>query len=274
MSVTTITSRSNPLIVSTAALHEKKYRDRERLFLLEGKKLLSEALESGISIRRIFATEQTLPFCMEQLAKVGYKDAEIGLIRVSESVFEKISTEKSPQGVLCVAEYLDKCHISDKIYTEDALALKGKRVMILSSLRDPGNLGTVIRTARAFGTELLVLSADCVDLYAPRTVRSAMGTLFRQAIRIVPDLPEAIFALRESGKKVYAAMLDERAKRLDQIPIDEDTVFVVGNEGHGIDARTASACDHSVIIPMAPNSAESLNAATASAILLWQSFIS
>jgi TrmH family RNA methyltransferase len=275
MSVCRITSRTNPLIIATASLHEKKYRDKNKLFILEGKKLFSEALASALCIRTGFATEQSLPFCMEQMGFTDESQADSRLICVSESVFEKISTEKSPQGVLCVAEYLDKLHFFSKINNrEESNAIASERIVVLSSLRDPGNLGTIIRTARAFGFDRLILSADCADLYNPRTVRSAMGTLFRQKISVVPDLSDAILLLRASGKQVYAAMLDTQAIPLNELAVTRDTVFVVGNEGHGIDPMIASACDCFVLIPMAPDSAESLNAATASAILLWQSFLS
>lgn len=271
--ITRITSRANPLIITTASLHEKKYRDKNRLFLLEGKKLAAEAMASDVMIRHIFTTEQTLPFCLELLELSSAEEAPSNLICLPESVFEKISTEKSPQGVICVAEHLDKRHFFGTINNEEISEIAKERVFALSSLRDPGNLGTVIRTARAFGIETLLLSADCADLYHPRTVRSAMGTLFRQNIRVVPDLARVLSALRGCGKRVYAAMLDDTAVRLNDLRVTRDTVFVVGNEGHGIDPVTASACDGGVYIPMAPDSAESLNAAIASSILLWQSFL-
>jgi TrmH family RNA methyltransferase len=267
MPVTRITSRQNPLIRQIASLHEKKYRDQSRLFLLEGVKLFEEALASDVPISYIFTTPDTLPRCLSMMGLKDESEAPEHLICLPESVFEKISTEKSPQGLLSVANYLDKRHFSGTIYNKDVSG----RAFLLSSIRDPGNLGTIIRSARAFGVEHLILSPDCADLYNPKTVRAAMGTLFRQRITVVPDLSDAIGTLRRSGYEVYAAMLDERARSLASLTIGEKTAFVVGNEGHGIDAATASACTGSVIIPMAKDSAESLNAAIASSILLWHS---
>lgn len=272
MAITRITSRTNPLIVQTAALHEKKYREQNRLFLLEGKKLFSEALASGISLRHIFVTEQTLPLCLSMLGIADERDAPSSLVCLSQSAFEKISTEKSPEGIICAAEYLDKRHFFGTINRETSESLKGKRIFCLCSIRDPGNLGTVIRTACAFGVDALILSSDCADLYHPKTVRAAMGALLRQTVYITNDLPSAVTELRSIGKSVYAAMLDENAVPLPDLTLTPDTVFIVGNEGHGIDPSVAEACSGSTLIPMAKDSMESLNAAIASAILLWQSF--
>lgn len=272
MAITRITGRTNPLIVQTAALHEKKYREQNHLFLLEGKKLFADALACGTSLQHIFVTEQTLPLCLSMLGITSEQDAPPSLVCLSQSAFEKISTEKSPEGIICTAEYLDKRHFFGTINRETLESLKGKRVFVLSSIRDPGNLGTVIRTACAFGVDALVLSSDCADLYHPKAVRAAMGALLRQTVYITADLPDTVTALRSIGKSVYAAMLDENAVPLPDLTLTRDTVFVVGNEGHGIDPSVAAACSGSTLIPMAKDSMESLNAAIASGILLWQSF--
>lgn len=258
-----ITSRTNPTVVATAALKEKKYRDRESLFLLEGVKLFREAVSAGVEIERVFATSAMLSTVREYYAR-----GEV--FEVSDSVFAKLSTEKSPQGIICVAKYLDKIHNINKIYNKKDFSQSQRRYLLLSSLRDPGNLGTVIRSAKAFGCDELILSADCADLYNPRTVRAAMGTLFSQSITIVPDLADAVSAMTEGGYRVYAAVLDEKAERLDRMKIDRRTAFVIGNEGHGIAPDVVEASGNTVYIPMAEG-VESLNAATAAAVFLWQS---
>lgn len=261
-----ITSRTNPTVVATAALKEKKYRDRESLFLLEGVKLFREAVSAGVEIERVFATSAMLSTVTELLPH-----GEI--FEVSDSVFEKLSTEKSPQGVICVAKYLDKIHNINKIYNKKDFLHSDRRILLLSSLRDPGNLGTVIRSAKAFGCDEILLSADCADLYNPKTVRAAMGTLFSQSITVVPDLAEAVAAMCEGGYRVYAAVLDEKAERLDRMTIDRKTAFIVGNEGHGIAPDVIEAAGRTVYIPMAEG-VESLNAAMAATVFLWQSTIS
>jgi len=261
----TITSRTNPAVIAAASLKEKKYRDKNCAFLIEGKKLFAEAVLSGVTIETVFALASQVPFC-----RTYRPDGEI--ITVSESVLEKISTEKSPEGVICVAKYIDKSHNINKIYTMEDFSGEGRRILLLSSLRDPGNLGTVIRSAAAFGCEEILLSADCADLYHPRTVRAAMGTLFRQRVTRVPSLSETVTAMNEGGYRVYAAVLDEKAERLDRMTIDRKTAFIVGNEGHGIDPAVTAAAGRTVYIPMAPG-VESLNAAAAAAVFLWQSMV-
>lgn len=255
-----ITSRQNPLIVGAAALKEKKYRDERRTFLLEGRKLFEEAAASKADIGTVFATEENLGFCRGLVP-------EERIVCVTDEVLEKISTEKAPQGVICTAKYIDKLHFSDKI------EYKG-RYFFLSSVRDPGNLGTILRSAAAFGTDHVLLSADCADLYNPRTVRASMGALFRQQITVCSDPEETVRSLRARGYEVYAAMLSPAASPLTDIEVSEKTVFIVGNEGHGIAESLASVCTGQVLIPMAPGSVESLNAASASTVLLWHTFAS
>ncbi len=260
-----ITSRSNKTVTDTAALHDKKYRDKARLFLLEGVKLFKEAVASGIELEAVFATEKNYRMCCEMLP-------EGKVIEVSDGVFEKISTEKSPQGIICTAKYIDKIHIINKIYNIDDFLSQKRRIMLLSSLRDPGNLGTVIRAASAFGIDELILSSDCADIYNPRTVRAAMGTLFRQKVTYVKDLAETVCAMEDAGYNVCSAVLDEGAVRLDEMKIDEKTAFVIGNEGHGIDPKVISASGTKVFIPMSEG-VESLNASVAASVFMWQSAV-
>ena len=135
-------------------------------------------------------------------------------------------------------------------------------------MRDPGNLGTVIRSAAAFGITNLVLSADCADIYHPRTIRAAMGALFSKKILITEDLPDALRVLSARGR-VYAAALDETAKRLGKVNFGENDTVVVGNEGHGISAAALAAATDKLFIPMQAG-VESLNAGVAASVLLWE----
>jgi TrmH family RNA methyltransferase len=255
-----ITSRQNPLVVDTAKLQDKKYRRQSKRFFLEGEKLFAEALKSGVSLcyvmmteaayARLCPTENTYPF---------------PVYCVSESVFEKISTEKSPQGVLSVAKDLDFLHKRYIIYSSDSQ----KRKFLLCGIQDPGNLGTMIRTANAFGIDELILSEDCADLYHPKTVRAAMGAIFRQKIAVCSDLPASIVALQNAGYCVLAATLNESSLPLNELCVHPTTCFAVGNEGHGLPSSVIDACNGSVIIPMQPDT-ESLNAAVAASLLMWE----
>ena len=133
------------------------------------------------------------------------------------------------------------------------------------------NLGAIIRSAAAFGIDTLLLSEDCADIYNSKTVRASMGTLFGQRIVRVPNLVDAITALRGQGRRVFAAALDHKAMRLGSFSPAVGDCVVIGNEGHGLCDTTVQACDASVYIPMTDR-AESLNAAVAAAILMWAAF--
>lgn len=146
--------------------------------------------------------------------------------------------------------------------------MRGEKLMLLSSVRDPGNLGTIVRSAAAFGFDRLILSDDCADLYHPRTLRGAMGALFRMRADVVTDFASAVPALRASGRRVYAAELRDGALSVDEAKPTAADCFVIGNEGHGIPPEISALCTGSVYIPIAPTS-ESLNAATAASILAY-----
>ena len=259
-----ITSRSNPLIIETASLKEKKYREKNGLFIFEGKKLFDEAVKRGVNIERVFVTEKATKYC-ENSAFNGE------IITVSESVYEKLSSEKSPEGIICVAKYIDKSHNMNKIYNKEEFEQGEKRIIILSSLRDPGNLGTVIRTAAAFGVDEMILSSDCADIYNPKTVRAAMGTLFSQSISYVQDLPETVKVMNGAGYTTLAAVLDEKALPLNELSIGRKTAFIIGNEGHGIDPEVVKSASGTVYIPMEAG-VESLNAAIAASVFMWQTY--
>lgn len=253
-----IISRSNPLITKIAKLSDKKYRDAERLFTFEGYKLIEEALLNNLEIEYIFHTENCKFF--------DNRLSNCRKFTVSDSVYTKISTEKSPQGVFCVAKYIDNFHKKVKIYNNNSI---NDKVFIVSSIRDPGNLGTIIRSACAFGIDELILSNDCADIYNPKTIRASMGTLFKQRITIVDEITQAAINLQDNGYTVYAAALNNNAKNINDIAITDKICFTIGNEGHGLPDEYLQICNESVIIPMTEGT-ESLNAAIAASILMWE----
>lgn len=264
-----ITSRQNPLVQLVASLTERKYRRREGLFRFDGCKLFVEALQKQLPLTAVLLRESAAE-------QIRHKVADLNLaspcreVILPDSLFDRISEEKSPEGVICVSKHLDKLH---KIVTIDKrenvaeLLLPG-RTLLLESVRDPGNLGTVIRTASAFGIANLVLSGDCADIYHPRTIRGAMGTLFTRRILIAEDLLPVIDALSARGT-VYAAALDETATPLGSFAFGEADSVVVGNEGHGLSEAVLAAADRKIYIPMQPG-VESLNAGVAASVLLWE----
>ena len=266
-----ISSRNNPIVKWAAALLDKKGRETYSAFVAEGEKLTFEAISAGLPITHIFVSESKsdgfVNKLCEQLNTPFYNDCE--LIVLSESAFSKISTEKSPQGVSCVIKYLDFFRKMDIIYKEDFCLLPEERAVALCSVRDPGNLGAVIRGAVAFGIDHLVLSADCADVYNPKTVRSAMGSLFRTKITMVRDFSSFVSSALAVGRRVFAAELTENARPLSEVALQKTDVIIIGNEGHGIPGEISGLATGSVYIPISEKT-ESLNASVAASIFMWE----
>ena len=267
-----ITSRQNPKIKSIAALSEKKGREKQGLFRFDGIKLFSDALG------RVTVSSVVVRVPMSDAVEVALNEAlACGAVRgehiiyVSESVFERLTEESSPEGIITVAEQPAALHVRAGKPAEAALGLAGDTLLIAESLRDPGNLGTVMRSCAALGIDTLILSDDCADLYNPRTVRSTMGALFRMPTLRVKreELPLLIRSLRDGGRRVFAAALTDEAEEIGSIDLRAGDCFVIGNEGHGLSAELIEACDSAAIIPMVEGN-ESLNAAAAATICIWE----
>ena len=269
----TVTSRQNPLVKEICALSDKKRRREASAFRFDGRKLFEEAINCNISLLFVVLREDAVKdldhLCGKAISHALVESENI--IIVTEEVFDKISEEKSPEGVICVARMPRELHsdLSPKGLSESLLSTE--RILIAESLRDPGNLGTVIRSCSALGIDRLIITDDCADLYAPRTVRAAMGALFKQKIVCVKrsELALAIEGLRASGRKIYATALHREALTIGSFELCAGDAFVIGNEGHGLSEETVNACDACAIIPMSEG-AESLNAAAAAAICIWE----
>lgn len=243
----TITSRDNPQIKQVCGLLASgKKRRQESRFVCEGFTLLKEALNRGLLPQQVFCLtglEHQLP------------PLDCPVFLVSHSVLEKLSEVPTPQGVvftLLLPSFREK--------------LVGQRFLALDCLRDPGNLGTIFRTADAFGLDGVILLGSCADPYSPKVVRSAMGSLFSVPLymRTSRELAEE---LKPMEVPLYAAALGA-----DSIPVTElnlkRSCVVVGNEAHGVSPETMAYCDAKVVIPI--QSAESLNAGIAAGILMWE----
>ena len=267
----TITSRSNPLVKWASSLSDKKYRSIEKSFIIEGEKLTYEAMDASLVPTHIFVSEGKWEKNVERLRhfEKNEKFAATSVICLSDGVFDKISSEKSPQGIISVLKYLDFFHNIDIIYKEEFFWDADEKTLMLYSVRDPGNLGAIIRSAVAFGIKHIILSSDCADVYNSRTVRAAMGSLFKIKITIVSDFASAITSARESGRRVFAAELSDRAVAIDKVGLVGSDVFIIGNEGHGIDKSISSLADGSVYIPICPET-ESLNASVAASVFMWE----
>ncbi len=266
-----ITSRNNDLVKWAVSLSNKKSRDESASFLAEGAKLSFEALASKLPVTYVFVAESKRALYDEKLCKALEDNmyAKTEVVPLSDSAFLKISSEKAPQGIITVIKYLDFFKYLDIIYKEDFFLAPSERAIALSSVRDPGNLGAVIRSSVGFGVEHIILSSDSADVYNTKTVRAAMGSLFKVKITYVNDLVSFIKSAKACGRRVFSAELSDNAKSLSDMSLSKSDIFVIGNEGHGIEKSVSNECNHAVYIPIS-NKTESLNAAVAAAVLMWE----
>ena len=261
-----IQSRSNPKVVSFSKLTDKKYRDENKIFMAEGVKLTEEALRFAdveSVVVSVSAAEKNPK--AEDIASLA-KENGVHIILLPDSAFEKISTEKAPQGVIAVVKYLTDKHVSGDF----SVWQKDKRLLMLDEIRDPGNLGTIMRSAEALGVQGVVLSG-CADIYGNKTVRSAMGTLFRLPLYITSAGGECVDIMKENGRRVLAAALGEHTLTLGEYEPEYSDCPIIGNEGHGISREILDKCTACVRIPMA-GSTESLNASAAASCIMWEYF--
>ncbi len=252
-----ITSRKNSHIQYLRALQkEKKLREQDGLFVIEGPKLAFEAIKSGFEITSAYITEDARKKYTES-AELIKKHVDIDII--SSDISEYISDTKAPQGVFVTAK-IKTNKLSDAVSC-------GRRFLVLDRLQDAGNVGTIIRTCDAFSLGGIIVSEDCADVYSPKTVRSTMGSIFRVPV-FRYSLVNSLDFLANNGYNVYAAMLDSTAERLDKVEFPQKTAVVIGNEGNGISDEVAAHCNKKIYIPM--NNAESLNAAVAASVICWE----
>lgn len=273
-----ITSRQNRRIVELMKLSDRRARESTRCFRFDGVKLLCEAMTRGVSLDSLFLRAETADRVDERMQTLyGCRLADVGcpVYCVEDSLFDRISEENAPEGVIAVAVYPEGVHRRCTIFSPRENG-DNAPMLLLESVRDPLNVGAVIRSAAALGVGELILSADCADIYHPRTLRAAMGPLFSLPITRVEDMVGTVNALRAQGHRVYAAALDDTALRLGSEAFDADCAMthaapcaVIGNEGHGLSKEVRLACDRTVFIPMAANT-ESLNAGVAAALFMWE----
>lgn len=266
-----ITSLANARIKHLKELQQKaRTRNKEKLFVIEGFKLFDEA--PAELIKEIYVEESAydkIKGCSKDtplsfLGRVYEKVIEceksgIPVETVTGEVFRKASDTETPQGILCV--------VGMPSYNLSKL-LQGGNLLVLEDIQDPGNLGTMIRTGEGAGIAGIVLSKGCVDIFNPKTIRSTMGSLFRVPFVYVEDIIQAVREIKKSGKTVYAAHLKGK-ESYDEICYENDSVFLIGNEGNGLSDSLSNEADKYLIIPMG-GKLESLNASIAAAILMYQ----
>ncbi|MCD8383079.1 MAG: RNA methyltransferase [Clostridiales bacterium] len=248
--IESITSRSNPLIARIRRLErDRSFRRETGLYLCDGRKLYAEAVRWNAPVDTVLFTPGQQPDTLSP---------GVRYVRVPEGVMEAISPAKTPQGLLFL------CQMPESVPPE---ALDGNRYLVLDGLQDPGNVGTIWRTADAFGADGLLLTHHCADPWHWKTVRATMGAAFRLPVWEVE--PEALASLlKGSGLPLYGTALRPDTVDIRQLEIGRAAV-VIGSEGQGVSPSVLALCRQTLKIPMEPK-CESLNAAAAAAVVLWE----
>lgn len=252
MNAETITSRQNPLMTHLRKLaSSRSYRKKSREYLCDGTKLLAEALKWGAEVKTaVFSEGVDIPPLPDGVRAV----------RVSEELMRSVSPMETPQGALFTVA-LPEVQLPE--------TLSGKHYLVLDGVQDPGNVGTILRTADAFDCDGVFLVNACADLYNPKTARATMGAIFRREAYTVTA--EELFALlRKSGVPLYGTAL-----RDDTVPLAEANLaraaVAIGSEGRGLSQQVLDECAKTLKIPMNPR-CESLNAAIAATVVLWEMY--
>lgn len=243
-----ITARSNPLLMHGKKLAASSaYRRECGEFLCDSPKLLEEAIKWQAAITTIISTD-------------GTELDGVRCVTVPEDVMASVSPMKTPQGVLFTCK-MPTVKVPEK--------LDGVRYVVLDGVQDPGNVGTVLRTLDAFDGDGLILLQGCADVYSPKTVRATMGAIFRRPVYTM-TAGEMKALLMRSGIPLYGAAL--RDDTVDAREVDyRPSAMAIGSEGRGLTDEVLALCDKTIRIPMSTR-CESLNAAIAASVLLWESF--
>lgn len=271
-----ITSLSNGRIKQLITLRDKsRARNKEGLFLAEGFKMFEEAPLG--QLKEVYVSEVLWRELEKDAEKSrtwkklnACREQGIFMEQLSEEVFRKVSDTQTPQGILFVMEQLSY-ELETLIKQAVSRQKEGGRAplfLMLEDIQDPGNLGTMIRTGEGAGVDGVIMSRGTVDIYNPKTIRSTMGSLYRVPFLYVEELAPAITLLQQSGIRVYAAHLNGK-QYFDELSYEGGSAFLIGNEGNGLRRETADKANTYLKIPM-EGKLESLNAAVAAALLLYQ----
>lgn len=252
-----ITSKDNEIIKSIKKLKEKKYREQEKKFVVEGIKLVEEAITENVKIDKLVVCED----CVNDGTidkDTMYEIAKQDCIYVSENVFKSITDVNNPQGLLAVIKNENK---------EEQISYDEDIIVVLDGIQDPGNLGTILRTIDSIGLKQIILSKVTADPYNPKVVRSTMGAIYRVNIIRVDDLIKTINNIKKHKYEVIATSLstDESIYDINY----NKKVIVIGNESNGVSKEILNIADKKVKIPMLGKT-ESLNASVATGIILYE----
>lgn len=252
-----ITSKDNEIIKNIRKLKEKKYRDANNEYLIEGIKLIKEAVEEKAKIKLIVVCEESIEDGdIDQ--KLLYEIAKYDCIYVNKKIFSILTDVQNPQGILAVIE--KKNNEEDINYKEDI-------IVILDGIQDPGNLGTILRTIDSVGLSQVIVSKETADSYNPKVVRSTMGAIFRVNVIESKDLLQTLKNLKKHKYKIMATSLETNNSIYD-VEYNKK-VIVIGNEANGVSKNVLEYADEKIKIPMLGKT-ESLNASVATSIILYE----
>lgn len=255
-----ITSRTNAKIKFALSLRDDAAaRRKNNMFFIEGARLCADALRSGVSVLQFFFTESAQKKFSEDCERLLSSAKES--YKISAEVASRLGDTISPQGIFCV------CSAVDKIYKADKIDFAGKYIL-LENVQDPSNVGSAARTAEALGIDGLIVCGGC-DVFNPKALRASMGAFFRLNVFVADSAASLLKTAGESGMLTVASTPSASAQKITDICFDGGVICVVGNEGAGVEKKTMEACRTLATIPMAGR-AESLNASTAAAILMWE----
>lgn len=250
-----ITSSSNQQMKNITALMKKaKARKEQGLFVVEGRKMYEEVPAEWLD--KIYVSES---FLREEGAEKLLADRVYEV--VSDAVFKSVSDTQSPQGIMCLVR-MPHYELSELLRGKDT------HLLIVESIQDPGNLGTMLRTGEGAGITGLIMNQTTVDLFNPKTIRSTMGSIYRVPFLVSENLAGTIEDIRQEGVKVYAAHLKGKMQ-YDEPEYCDGTAFLIGNEGNGLSDEIADKADTYIRIPM-EGQVESLNAAISATLLMYE----
>lgn len=246
-----IESKNNSLFKNIKKLKEKKYRNQSSTYLIEGLRFVDEAFKSGVEIETLLFTEEFREKHSEFLENRNVKEEVV----LSNSLLKELSFTGTPQGVMAIVAMENK-ELKD-----------GDIVVLVDKVQDPGNMGTIIRTAHAVGAAGIITTKGTVDIYNDKTLRSTMGSIFYLPV-IEDDNLEKIHSLKDKGFRLVVSSLQGKNDFFNE-DLSGKTIIAVGNEGNGVSDEVYDVSDIKVKIPM-PGNAESLNVAVATSVMLYE----
>ena len=276
-------SKNEKIKTISALLKSKKARDEHGAFVIEGIRLFRDTLRTAPEyLESVFVSESFLIKSGDINTNIDRIKDSVPIYTVKDSVFDGISDTVTTQGVLAIVrkpEYTLKNILNGTYFSRDCQKSEsgGKssgilqdkaRFLILENIQDPGNLGTMLRTAEAAGMSAIIMSPDCTDIFSPKVVRSSMGSIFRMPFIYCGDFLEALGKIKEEKVKIYAAYL-RGGISYREAEFGDRYAILIGNEGNGLTDAAVNEADQRIFIPMA-GEIESLNAAVAAAILMYK----